>query len=360
MRLDPKVPYEVVHHPRTVALTDTLATRVEVTFPEGRKAGGPTVVLVPGAGPMGLDHVLEGPLGATPLFALVSERLTAAGFTVVRYDKRHVENGRVDRPKYTADEDLPTFAEDLEAVLDSVALDHRVDDERLFLLGFDEGAHVAAAVAAERPTAGLVLWGATASTWEERYERWWREQTLGYLERFAYRGRLDGMLLARALQAAASEPVVSTARVLAVSYTREGRVVQLSPLVDRDRDGILSLDDDVEPAIPGLVTFAFGPIGPFRHLTAERSLPPIQTQLPKIDSPVLLLQGEEDAHTTPADAVALEEAAIAAGRQPDVLLVPEVGHTLGPAADPVDDLHRAPTDEALTALVDWLVEHTPR
>ncbi|MCA9572532.1 MAG: alpha/beta hydrolase, partial [Myxococcales bacterium] len=336
-RLDPRNPYEVLRTPSTVTFAEGVTGRMEVTYPEHRSHGPyPTVVLVPGAGPVDVDGTLESGLGAMPFGRLLADTLTERGFAVVRYGKRHVTDaGRSDLPKYIADQDQRTFAADLRAVLAASRKLDAVDSDRVFLLGFDEGAVVAAEVARQEPVAGLALIGAPGRPFRERLEGWFTDMEL-YLERFAWQGQLDGRLLARALHANAAEPVLSTSRMLALSFTRESEIAVPSPLVDRDRDGILSLDGEVEPAVPALVDYAFT-LGPYGYLAGDRELPSIPDQLEGISVPLIALQGENDAFTRPVDLERIRERSVSLGREDVFVVVPGAGHALGPASHPVDD-----------------------
>lgn len=354
-RLDPKTPWSVSETTRSVQLTGDLSTTLVATFPEHRSGGPyPTVLLVPGFGPVDRDGTLESPLGDTPFFRRLAEVLTARGFAVVRYDERHVRGpGDVDLPSYVADRDQPTFVADLLAVQAEARRLPMVDGERLFLLGFDEGGRIAAKAAGELDLAGLVLVGTPATQFRVRLERWF-DGMLPYLERFAWQGQLDGYRLAMALHANAAEPQRVTSSMLVVSAARQLDYAAPSPLVDRDRDGILNLDTDVEPAIPGLVDFAFGPLGSWVYLSEDRALPTTPELLADVREPVFVLAGEHDASVAAADAAVLGKASA----ESEVLVVPGVGHALGPAREPADDIGRAFRPDVLDPLVAWLVERS--
>lgn len=360
-RLDPKTPHLVQRTPQSVLLEEGLTTTMEVTAPPDAKRL-PTVVLVHGPGPSDRDgtlvHVLDGP---TPMFRILADELSSRGFTVVRYDQRHVQGHKKhDLPAYIQDLDQHTFLADLKAVVRKVRSDTRVDTERVYLLGYDEGAQVAMAAAVDDPSiAGVVMIGAAATPFRDRFTTTFTDLTLPYLERFAYQGKLDGGLLARAVHTAATPLVVTQTGMLGVSFTRNSTVVQPSPLVDRDRDGILSLDDEVEPAVPVLVDFAFGPLGPYQHLTVERALPTAFDNLEGYDRPLLALYGANDAQTpsTHADAFA---ARMGGHPRQDVVILPGLGHALGLAAVPLDDVPRPIAAPAREALVRWLVATVSR
>lgn len=356
-RLDPKVPYEVLETPTTVALTGDVQTTMVVSYPAHRSGGPyPTVVLVPGFGPMDRDGTLASPLGATPFYRRLAELLTSRGFAVVRYDERHVRGpGDIDRPSYVADRDQRTFVADLGAVHAAARRFDRIDGDRVFLLGFDEGGRIAAQGATELDVAGLVLVGTPATGFRERLSGWFDAMEL-YLERFAYQGKLDGHRLAMALHANAADAVRTPARMLAVSHTRASDYAEPSPLVDRDRDGILELDAEVAEAIPGLLDLAFGPLGSWRHLAETAALPPAPLILASVDVPVLVVHGEHDAAVPSSDGGILSDAAANATMR----VVPGVGHALGPAREPVDDLNRAFTPETLDPVLKWLIEQDVR
>jgi hypothetical protein len=357
-KLDPSTPYSVQHTPRTVTLAEGVTTEVVVSAPAGGRRA-PTVILVHGPGPADMDNTLSNMIDPpVPLFGALAADLSARGFTVVRYHQRHVRGPRQhDLPAFIADRSQATFAADLEVVLAEARGDARVDPDRVFLLGYDEGAQVAMAVAAGDPTvAGVATIGASATPFRERFTTAFTEQTLPYLERFAYQGKLDGGLLARALHTAAASIVVEQASMLAVSYSRDNRFAEPSPLVDRDRDGILSLDDEVEPAIPTLVDFAFGPLGSYTYRSAENALPTVFDQLATFERPFLALYGGNDAHTPRSHAEAMQLRTAGRASQ-EVVVLEGLGHALGPAAIPLDDVHRPMADAALDALVAWLVNN---
>ncbi len=361
VRLDPRRLYLVESTRRTVELEPGLSTTLVVDRPIHRRVEGlPAVVLVPGGeDPMDRDGTLRSALGEQPLFRILGEELASRGFVVARYDERHVRGpGEVDLRRYVADRDQHTFARDLRVILEAVRAMPAVDRERIFLLGYDEGVTVAAEVASEGAVAGLVGIGTPGMPFRERLQDWFDGMEL-YLERFAHQGVLDGFTLDRAMHARAANPYLLTTRMLAVSYTRDAGFAIPSPLVDRDRDGLLHLDEEVHPAIPALVDFAFT-LGPYGYLAADRALPPLSSRLEELDLPVLLLHGERDAHTPPDNLERILERARADEHTVEGQLFPGLGHTLGRATEPVDDLLRLPEPEALEALVRWLVARSYR
>jgi len=101
----------------------------------------PTVVLVPGSGPVDRDETV----GGIPIFGELASALADAGFLVVRYDKRGVgQSGG--RPESAT---LTDYAEDVRAVVRWARKRKDVDEKRLFVVGHSEGAW-AALLAASR------------------------------------------------------------------------------------------------------------------------------------------------------------------------------------------------------------------
>ena len=145
--------------------------------------------------------------------------------------------------------------------------------------------------------------------------------------------------------------------MLAVSYTRGGKVVRISPLVDTDRDSFLHIEDELVPKIDELVDLAFGPIGNLRQHAGPNALPTVDQAVAALpDTPILVLQGMSDATVRPISAERIE-AALASNEDHQVERFRWRGHTLGPAQGVGDDLPRAMDGAVLQTLVDWLVAH---
>lgn len=358
-RLHPKTPYGIQRAPLTVPLSEEVETNVEITFPDHGKGPHPTVMLIHGSGPQDMDATLprEG-YEPTRLFAEIADTLTGRGFAVVRYNKRHVSGpGKFDLPAFITDQSTFTFRDDAARVLDAVKAHPRVHKEKLFVYGWSEGSTVAAALAADRPDlAGVIVQGPVGMPYRELFRGWLTDSMVPYLQRFAQNDTLDGYTLGAALHSAASQPALMTSSMLAISFSRGSQVVTVSPLIDLDKDGQLSIPDEVVPRIDDLVDLAFSPLGNFVAYNDGVTLEPVQVLLKDSSVPLLVLQGNQDAHTPPVNADRIESALT---KHPDITVArfAELGHTLGLASDPIDDVGRPIRTVALDVLTAWLALH---
>ena len=106
-----------------------------VTRPAAPAAKSPAIVLVGGSGPTDRDETVAG----IPIFGQLAGQLAAAGYVVVRYDKRGVgQSGG--RPEAAT---LTEYAEDARAIVNWLAKQKTIDKNRIALVGHSEGAAVA-------------------------------------------------------------------------------------------------------------------------------------------------------------------------------------------------------------------------
>lgn len=103
-------------------------------LPASAKGKWPAVVLIAGSGPQDRDETAYG----IPIFGQLAGDLAAAGFIVVRYDKRGVgQSGG--RPEAAT---LDYYADDVRSVVRWLANRKDVDDDRIAVVGHSEGAAV--------------------------------------------------------------------------------------------------------------------------------------------------------------------------------------------------------------------------
>ena len=110
----------------------------------------PAVVLIGGSGPTDRDETVAG----IPIFGQIARELVAAGFVVVRYDKRGVgqSGGRAESVT------LADYAEDARQVLLWLEKRKEVNKDRMALVGHSEGALVAMLTAGrERGKVGAMV-----------------------------------------------------------------------------------------------------------------------------------------------------------------------------------------------------------
>ena len=129
-----------------------------VTRPPKSTGTLPAVVLIGGAGPTDRDEVVAG----IPVFGQIARDLVAAGFMVVRYDKRGLgqSGGRAESVT------IADYAEDVRSILFWLDRQKDVDEDRVALVGYAEGAGVALLTAGrERDrVAAVVLMAGIATT----------------------------------------------------------------------------------------------------------------------------------------------------------------------------------------------------
>lgn len=106
-----------------------------ITKPPSATTPRPAVILIGGSGPTDRDETVAG----IPVFGQIARALVAAGFVVVRYDKRGVgqSGGRVESVT------IADYAEDARQVLLWLEKRKEVDKDRIALVGHSEGALVA-------------------------------------------------------------------------------------------------------------------------------------------------------------------------------------------------------------------------
>ena len=120
-----------------------------LTKPANAAAKAPAVVLVGGSASTDRDETLDG----TPVFGRLAGDLAAAGFIVLRYDKRGLgQSGG--RPEAAT---LSEYADDARAAVAWLAKRKDVDRNRIAVVGLNEGAAVALIAARDKKIKAAVL-----------------------------------------------------------------------------------------------------------------------------------------------------------------------------------------------------------
>ncbi len=293
----------------------------EVTFHRGAQPLAGTLVrparitaaalLLPGSGPVdrNSDH-RRLPLGVTRQLA---DALAAVGVATLRYDKRGVGAS----PGDWRAAGLVDNVDDGEAALDHLAAAVG-PGVPLFLVGHSEGAVLAAALAARRPTlAGAVLLSGAARNGEQVL-RWQADHLLPSMP----------------------TPLRTVLRLLRIDPA--ARIAANHAKLKATTTDVVRLDPVRVNARWFREFMAYEPADDLRRTTV----------------PVLAVTGSKDLQVPPADLAAI---AAAAGGPVSVRLVPDLTHTLRRQPGPADlrrykEEARRPVDEELLALVsDWIL-----
>ncbi len=253
-----------------------------ITRPE-TAAPAPALILIGGSGPTDRDETVAG----IPIFGQIARDLVAAGFAVVRYDKRGVgqSGGRAESAT------IADYAEDARAVLSWLEDQKGVDKDRIGVVGHSEGA-----------LAAMLLAG--------------RE-----------RGKIKAMALVAAPSTDGSTVVLE----------QQKHVLSKMPIEDAERAEKVALQEKINNAvikgtgwndIPEAARRVADTPWFFSFLTFDPRKAMNETR-----QPVLVVQGELDTQVMPYHADRLAEFARARRTRAavEVLKVPGINHLLVPA-----------------------------
>ena len=322
---NPPAPAEVVGHgPVNGEVTFKGADGFELagTFeaPPGGKAC-PAVLLIPGSGPTDRDGNSNIVPVKIDLLKQIAEKLTAAGFATLRFDKRAIAHYQASWPKTLPEVNQffswRHFVEDAEGALDYLRSRPEVDQKRVVMLGHSEGALITLQVASEisQPPAALVLIGST--------------------------GRPMGLVIhdqiARNL---AQNPKVDPKPYLDYTDAACAALAAGKPLPPNPPTGLQSLFNESVLDIMG----AYCRIDP--------------TDLAKkYEGPVLAINGADDTQISPTKDTKPLAAALKTRSKGtiDVMIVPSASHNLKSTASGDKDAFGGPMDQkALDKIVSWL------
>ncbi len=292
------------------------------TITKPPKASGPlpAVVLIGGSGSTDRDETVAG----IPVFGQLARDLVAAGFFVVRYDKRGVGQSGGRSESVT----LSDYAEDARSIVEWLKKRKDVDKKRIALVGHSEGGLVALQVAArERDDVAAVVTIAAPST--------------------------NGSVLV---------------------LEQQKHALDRMKIDEAERQSKIALQERVNAAVVGKGTWEDVPA----NVRKQAETPWFQSflafepgeVLKETGQPILVAQGELDSQVQPYHADKLAEMARARKRKADVqvLKVPGINHLLVPAkTGEVDEYGSLGSDAqvspALTSgIATWLTKtlETPR
>lgn len=366
---NPELPAGIAVEALTIDLGD-FETQAELTYPAEADGPFPTVILIHGAGPADMNFTMVNQWNPgeviSAIFRDIAYALPAQGYAVLRYNKHYVRSAvDIDLQNFYTKANPNLFRADAEIVLDAALENPLVDPESIYLYGWSEGSLAASDLAADRAddVAGVILQGPVAFAPREVFETQVRETGVAYLRSLAPDGQLTAEMLTAAIADADAGLVAKNTLlyVLDFSYFQTGKAA-VNPLVDTNADGVIDLEAEFIPAIEGIMDSGFQVGGMFSTFRPEHTPAPILEQVERLleaAMPVLILQGENDANTPPANAEALATALEAGDGDVTLKLYAGLGHSLGQAETPLVDIF-APIDaQPLADLIEWLDAQQP-
>ena len=254
-----------------------------ITKPPKTAGPLPAVVLIGGSGPSDRDETIAG----IPIFGQLARDLAAAGFFVVRYDKRGIGQSGGRSESVT----LSDYAEDARSVVEWLKKRKDIDKKRIALAGHSEGGFVALQVAArERDDVAAIVMIAAPST--------------------------NGSTIV---------------------LEQQKHVLDLMKADEADRKAKIALQEKINAAVLGKGTWDDVPA----NVRKQAETPWFQSYLAfepgealkETGQPIFVAQGELDSQVAPYHADKLAEMARGRKRKADVqvLKVPGINHLLVPA-----------------------------
>jgi pimeloyl-ACP methyl ester carboxylesterase len=254
-----------------------------ITKPPKSAGPLPVVVLIGGSGSTDRDETVAG----IPIFGQLARDLVAAGFVVVRYDKRGIGQSGGRSESVT----LSDYAEDARSVVEWLKKRKDIDKKRIALVGHSEGGLVALQVAArERDDVAAIVMIAAPST--------------------------------------SGSTIV---------LEQQKHVLDLMKMDEAERKSKIALQEKINAAVLGTGTWDDVPA----NVRRQAETPWFQSYLAfdpsgvlkETGQPILVAQGELDSQVLPYHADKLAEMARARKRKADVqvLKVPGINHLLVPA-----------------------------
>ncbi|GAA5532404.1 alpha/beta hydrolase family protein [Deinococcus aluminii] len=335
-------------------------SQAEWTYPQGKSGKLPAVLLIHGSTPADMNFTMLGQDGKvkSAIFKDLADAFATQGIATLRYNKHYVSGpGQVDYQSFYTKADLNLFLKDAEVAFRGVEQNPRVDPKKIFVYGWSEGSTVAAALVARHlEVAGLIVQGPVVLPWRQLFEAQFNDVQLPYL-RSVVGGALTNADFAKLLAGKGGLVAKSAASYFTDPVqARQGKYV-INPLLDTNKDGKLEVDSEVVPGVEAVLDYAFTPQGFFSIYAPGRALPSVTEQAPNLKVPVLVLQGANDANTPAKYLSTLEQAFKAAGREATIKVYPGLGHSLGPAASPIDDDFRPIAAQPMRDAANWIKTH---
>ncbi len=326
---------------------DGWTSQALLTLPSEPSEPVPVVILFHGSGPYDMDATTlttEGDI-LSRNFLTIAETLSDAGYSVLRFNKRGVHAlGEYDTGQIQATT-LDTLIADANVVIDFAFTLPEIDKENVFLYGWSEGAWVIANVATMRnDIAGLILQGAPNGSLADILPYQYQELALPYLRNMVDTDS-DGIL---SLDDVADIPAGAVQLMVPFFFYEPGSPEDApitNRFVDENGDGLIHIDDELEPAIALFLQNMGRFQPPIDARTATAGL------VAEANIPTLLLHGEQDGWVPVSNSQAIQETA------PDIVTLntyPELGHALSVTEILAEDGFYPIADAPLADIVDWL------
>lgn len=336
---------------RRVPLTLDLAgfaSKAELTLPPAGETVQGGVLLLHGATPADMDFTVRSFGGEVKSHILgdIAEHLSANGFAVLRYNKRHVSGPmQVDMAAYRA-LDLSDLLDDAGTALDALAARREVSGKPLFIYGWSEGSLLAGALAASRDgIAGLILQGAVADPAAKLFRDQVANVTADFVERLTGTDELD-VAGARRVFTSGAGMLVKMYAGMALDPAAGFANPRINTRLDSNGDGAISLRDELAPLM-AMRGAAYLP---------EREGFPVRPLLEQVDVlqalPVLILHGANDANVPVDNGRRLAEAL---GDNASYIEYPQLGHSLGRADTIAQDDFLPIERQPLEDMTAWLL-----
>ena len=334
-------------------------SKAQLTYPADAAGPFPAVILIPGSGPEDLNAAVCA-FGSNPPRVLshnffdIANALSVHGYAVLRYSKRYVTGPcKADFARFNT-LTLQDFLADAKTVLAAARSDAHVDGRRIFLYGWSEGSTVAAALAAGQPQlAGLMLQGPVTVSWRHVFEYQFAGVCLPYLRLLAPSGQVTPQTIRQVIPGLGG--LVAKDILLYIvdpsSYTT-GKIA-VNPFFDKNHDSVIDIDGELLPNFSAYLDGLFKPGGTFAIYAADRALPTVTEQASRLNMPVLILQGEDDANV-PAWGSYLLDVALAGNPRHSLITYRGLGHSLGPAPNRMTDNFQPIGALPLADMAAWL------
>jgi uncharacterized protein len=310
----------------------------------------PAVLLIHGSTPMDMNASVQwNGQTVSSIFKQLSDGLSQRGFAVLRYNKRYVTGaGQADVAQYYGLR-LQDFLSDARVVLQASQTNPLIDPTKIFVYGWSEGSPIAAQLALEHPSIkGLIVQGGVAYSYAQTFQQQFPRVGIPYLSQFAKNGSINIEGVVQALTGNGGLLAVSQALYL-LDQTSTVAKPKLNTFMDKNKDGSIDLELEAKPVMNEWMRDS---PGSFLGIYASAlALPGLIQLAPKLETPTLILQGENDANTSADGARDLDKAL----KNPHTLkLYPNLGHSLGEASSLIDDRFRPMDAQPIQDVADWL------